>query len=284
MSEFDTDGVLPNDRDIDMVRGFLAYDTPLKRGEMKHLASRLRARCVAAALATERGIHDAPVKTMALRAGISDRNLHQMFTKKDAIYAFPPPEFAAALVDTASRATDRHDLRDRVLSLFEALDDNDEACNLFFQLSVLYEEHENLKRFDSNFAYELRAQIERFPARFNPDLFDLFGYFTDRCRKLIVEWAKDPDQSITIVGEELISKLFSIHNVEIVIFDPPIAPVEKVVSVKAVKVVKAVKEFKSAKAVKAVKAVKGIHAAATGKVAAVTKGSPKQKLTGSSSR
>ncbi len=190
------------ENDAQLVRGFVAPCSILRDGARKVLAARLRARCVAVELAMSDGLHIS-LRSVAERVGVSERNLHQQFHAKDALFAFPPPEFAVAVADLAEGPGRWSELAHRMRPLVRELEENVCGRNLFVGLARLHERYPALAASDAHFAYHLRLRLQESDQSANPKLLLSVGFFTDCFRFALTEWSHDSSQPLVQVLNDL---------------------------------------------------------------------------------
>jgi AcrR family transcriptional regulator len=189
------------ENDAQLVRGFVADPSSLRDGARKVLAARLRARCVAVDSALIEGLQTS-LRSVAERVGVSERNLHQQFRSKDALFAFPPPEFAAAVADVSIGINSWSEVALRIRPLARDLDRNACGRSLFVGLSRLHESYPLLAAGDGHFAHELRERIRVQPVA-NSKVVLSAGFFTDCLRFAITEWAHHGNQPLAELLDEL---------------------------------------------------------------------------------
>ncbi len=200
--------VLPAQREAEQIQGFIAKGAnPLPR-ERHSIALKIEARSVAVRLALNFGLRS-PLRSVADQMGKSVRNLHFQFKTKEAMFAFPPPEMADALVHLGAQAQTWDEFAATVHDLLEALDRNKTGRDLLYGLAVLHDRYPELEEADAYFAQELRSKIRSHPG-INPRVLPWVGYLADGFKDAIRLWALDPDQPITIVSTHIASLLADI--------------------------------------------------------------------------
>ena len=90
------EGLLPGEIEERLLRGFVPSGCSVAHGVRKQLAVRIRARCYAVDVALRNGI-GTPLREIADRINVTERNLRQHFRHKEDLFAFPPTEIATAL-------------------------------------------------------------------------------------------------------------------------------------------------------------------------------------------
>jgi hypothetical protein len=188
----------PAEVELQLLRGFVGLDVVPTHGERKKLAARIRARCVAAELGIE-----LPMKSFSDSLGVSERNLYRQFERREALFAFPPPELAVAIGESSHNQTSWLGVASCVGAIFAQLDENAEGKDLLRRLATLFRKHGEMARSDAHFACELRKQILLRPHVFDPCVEDLVGHFTDRMRAYLMDWALADREPITSVSERL---------------------------------------------------------------------------------
>ena len=189
-------------RDLQLLQGFVPIGANLRTIERKNTALRLRARSAAARMALSSGLRF-PLRTLADEIGVSERTLHVHFAAKEALLAFPPPEFAIAIVNTTVPARSWSQARARLAPLFEALDNNVAGKEFLTTLAALHERHEHLRQMDAHFAVALRAALAKAHTELAQIAAPWAGFFTDALRTSLLSWSLNPTDSLLSVHRDI---------------------------------------------------------------------------------
>jgi AcrR family transcriptional regulator len=194
--------LLPGEIEELLLRGFVPSGKVIAHGPRKLLAVKIRARCCAVEIALTHGIA-APMRKVADRIGITERNLHQHFRHKEDLYAFPPPEIATALALMTVGAASWQKVRELAELLFSDLEANGQGRLLLLRLVELHQRDRHLGASDNHFAHELRHHLSCVPVPFQAGLGDLVGFFTDGFRSSLIEWSLTPNEPLTSVVDRV---------------------------------------------------------------------------------
>jgi AcrR family transcriptional regulator len=206
MYSIDGEPLLPGEIEELLLRGFIPSGKPIAHGPRKQLAVKIRARCCAVEMALRTGL-GTPMRNVADRVGITERNLHQHFRHKEDLFAFPPPEIATALASMSIGATSWLEVRDRASQLFSDLETNTQGRSLLLRLVELHGREHHLAASDNHFAHELRQKLNCVPLPFQVRISDWVGFFTDGVRRSLVEWSRTPDEPLASVVDRLFALL-----------------------------------------------------------------------------
>lgn len=193
---------LPGDVELALLAGFVVPGARLGQRERKMAAMRMRARIAAVAVAVEKG-SDATICLVAERAGSSRRNFSRWFPTRAAMFAFPPPEFGAALGKLASTAGSWAEVGASIRPLLAALDNNPEGRRFMADLAKLHRAHAWIRHADGYFAAEVQVVIQANSNRVGGKVMSLVAYFTEGLRAAFDEWSNDPSASVMIVADEI---------------------------------------------------------------------------------
>ena len=172
--------LLPGDVETALLAGFVLPGAILGHGERKKAAARLRARMAAVSLATEMG-SAATLCVVAQHAGSSERNFSRWFPVRGAIFAFPPPEFGAALGKLAASAQSWKDIGDSIRPLLAVLDANPEGRQFMADLAKLHRTHAWMRLSDGYFAAEIQKVIQANLERAGFRALSLLAYSLKAC-------------------------------------------------------------------------------------------------------
>jgi AcrR family transcriptional regulator len=206
MNSIDGEHLLPGEIEEILLRGFVPSGTALAHGLRKQLAVSIRARCSAVEGALRNGLH-APLRDVAARIGVTERNLRQHFRHKEDLFAFPPPEIATALAFMTVEATSWAEVRNVTTQLLGDLETNTDGRLLLQRLAELHQRERHLGAADNHFAHELRHQLSCVPLPFQGRFGDWVGTFTDGFRRALVVWSLTPDEPLASVADEVFSLL-----------------------------------------------------------------------------
>jgi hypothetical protein len=206
--------LLPGEVEMALLAGFIVPGVPLRHGERKRAAARLRARIAAVAVAVEMGA-SATLFVVAQHAGSSERNFSRWFPARGAMFAFPPPEFGNALGKLAAKATSWPEIGRAIRPLLEALDGNHEGRRFMADLANLRRDHPWIRSSDGYFSEEIRTVIEANVHRAGPKMVSLLGYFTEGIRGAFDDWSHDPSVSVMIVADAIEDLIKNIPRSEV---------------------------------------------------------------------
>jgi AcrR family transcriptional regulator len=198
--------LLPGEIEELLLRGFVPSGKGVAHGPRKLLAVKIRARCCAVEIALTNGIAT-PMRRVADRIGITERNLHQHFRHKEDLFAFPPPEMATALAMMVSEAESWPKVRELTEQLLADLEANIQGRLLLLRLVELHLRERQLGASDNHFAHELRRQIACIPEPFQEQFGDWVGFFTDGFRSSLIEWSLTPNEPLTSVVDRVFALL-----------------------------------------------------------------------------
>jgi AcrR family transcriptional regulator len=182
-------------RELEMLQGFVPLGWAPPNGERRVMARHMYARIVAVDLAVERGTK-VTLREIAEIAGLSERTLHLQFGSKEALFAFPPPELATAIVRSCLPLDGQGSGEAALYELFRQLDKNAAGKRLLQGLARIHEHDRSLSRVDNHFAFTLREELTRIGAP--TGWVRWAGYFTDGLIEALKYWATTPEQSITV--------------------------------------------------------------------------------------
>jgi hypothetical protein len=154
-----SDGVVfQRDVDLALLAGFVDPARVLGHQECKDAAGRLRARIVAVELALVDGPR-VKLKVLGARLDVSERTLQRWFTRREAMFAFPPPELARALVGVGLKADSWASVPDHIHRLFAELELNVTGRRFLADLAAVHHHHGWLRNADGYFAGELHGLL-----------------------------------------------------------------------------------------------------------------------------
>jgi hypothetical protein len=201
--------VFPEDRERELLAGFVDPQRVLGHDERKTAAKRLRVRVAAVELATGTDARRVSCAQIAAKVGMSERSMSRWFPVHEAIFAFPPPELASAFVAVALRAQTWPEVPGHLRPLFEALEDNPIGRTYMAGLCKLHGDNRGLRAADGYFACELRRLLDVNIDRAGTRSVALIGYFTEGIRSAFEDWAGSPEDSLLVMVDavaELILK------------------------------------------------------------------------------
>ena len=206
---------LPGQRELAMLAGFTDPTQALRHGERKQSALVLRCRIVAEKLAREEG-PKVRMKDVAARCGATERALYNHFSARDALFAFPPPEMATAMVKACHECETWQGMLARLHLLFSALEGNDDGRDLMGGLAALHRSCPTLGSTDGHFLSQLRRLLEP-RNELAGQAWPIAAMFTEALRQSFSIWAIDPtnstlevlDRTVAIVGSAELSHLIT---------------------------------------------------------------------------
>ena len=190
------DPIFPGQIELSLLAGFVDPIREPRHGVRKQAASVLRARIAAVDLALIES-HPVGIKRVAERCGATERTIHRHFPTREALFAFPPPEMASALVASCFAAESWDDAVRLVRTVFVALDANRSGRELMAGLVNVHQLNPGLSSTDGYFLAELRALIESRTGGYSRSFLPLLGLFTEALREGFRLWAVDPTKSTT---------------------------------------------------------------------------------------
>jgi AcrR family transcriptional regulator len=206
MNSINGEPLLPGEIEELLLRGFIPPGKTIAHGPRKQLAVKIRARCCAVEIALRTGL-GTPMRNVAAKIGITERNLHQHFRHKEDLFAFPPPEMATALAMMSIEAKSWLEVRDLTTQLLKDLETNTQGRLLLLRLVELHGREHHLGSSDNHFAHELRQKLSCVPLPFQGRLGDWVGFFTDGFRSSLIEWSQTPDEPLTSAVDRLFTLL-----------------------------------------------------------------------------
>lgn len=196
VNELGGDGEYPVRRsNLRLLQGFVCEPSRLAARDFKRIACSLRIRL---AVSGNGSVHP-PLDAIASDLGISVRTIYNYFPVRESMFAFPPPEWAAAIVESTDGVTDLASVPDAVLPLFEALQKNPEGRTLMTNLVFLHDAHPELRAADAYFATELRRGLEARDGVSRAAQVVLIGFFTEALRVGLEQWARHPESSTLVI-------------------------------------------------------------------------------------
>ena len=124
------------------------------------------------------------------------------------MFAFPPPEMAAGIVESTEGVIELERVPEAVHPLLEALQTNPDGRALMANLVRLHEENPELRAADAYFATELRKRLELRDGMSRPAQVVLVGLFTEALRLGLEQWVRHP-QSSTLVIDRCLRELLA---------------------------------------------------------------------------
>jgi AcrR family transcriptional regulator len=138
-----------------LVAGFVLQPEKLGVRALKHAECRMRIRL--AGSFDESNLHNQG--NVAAEAGVTTRTMRNYFPRWEAVYAFPPPEMAEAIVAMTTGVARMAAIPTAVRPLFDALDANAEGRVLLTNLVRLRVAHPELRQCDNYFEIEMRTRL-----------------------------------------------------------------------------------------------------------------------------
>ncbi len=200
------EGLLPGEIEERLLRGFVPSGSAVAHGARKQLAVKIRARCYAVDVALRNGT-GTPLREIADRINVTERNLRQHFRHKEDLFAFPPTEMATAIALMTVEAKSWSNAREATGQLLSDLDANLQGRLLLLRLVELHQREKHLGSSDNHFAHELRHQLSCIPVPFQARLTDWVGFFTDGLRSSLVEWSRTPVEPLASIVDRLFALL-----------------------------------------------------------------------------
>jgi AcrR family transcriptional regulator len=173
------------------LNGFVRDPQKLAHGVGKQLECKFRIRLAASRLYLERGRFPSLSEVANEAGGVSTRTIRTYFPTNSEILAFPPPEMAAAIVESTNGVNDLDQIPTAIRPLLDALQDNSEGRVLLGNLSRIHDCSFELSGSDNYFAAEMhRRLVERDgPATSRRNA--LVGFFSEAFRSALREWSSD---------------------------------------------------------------------------------------------
>jgi hypothetical protein len=179
----------PEDVERALLRGLIVPETACSHRNRKLLASRMRVRIVAVEYVLREGLR-CPVGRIADAAHVTARHINLTFGPKQALFAFPPPELAVAIVATAATARTFEEIPAKLSVLFASLDRNTEVLALIAGTAELHRRHKELRIADACFAEQLRMSLQTHFPHSAAALRRWTGYVTDGIRERLMTWSQ----------------------------------------------------------------------------------------------
>ena len=202
---------LPGEVELAMLAGFVDPACEPAHGDRKQAALVLRMRIAAVVLAHSGGLK-AFAKSAAAQCGVSERTIARHFPVREALFAFPPPEMALAMVGAARLAGSWEDVELLARRVFVALDSNQVGRDLMSGLVAVHRSNPSLRAADGYFLAEFQGLLAQ---RVGPNYaraLPLVGLFTEALRESFRVWADSPGESTTVVFDRAVSFLRSARS------------------------------------------------------------------------
>jgi hypothetical protein len=156
---------------------------------LKHDLCRLRIRVAAAASSSP---PPPDLHVIARGANCSVRTVRNYFCRWESMYAFPPPEMAAAIVSLTVGVDHYVDIPAAIEPLFVALDTNPIGRTLLTNLVRFREDHPGLQATDNYFAIEMRDRLAGRDGVLRPLHEFLTANFAEALRIALRAWTRNP--------------------------------------------------------------------------------------------
>ena len=216
-----TETRLPGQRELALLAGFVDPTKEPRHGERKQAALMIRCRIAATELGAVAG-PKIPFGEVALRCGATDRTIRNHFRTREALFAFPPPEMATAMVRGCRGCKTALEMLARLRLLFVALDENDEGRNLMKGLAHLHRTCPTLGSSDGHFLSQLRLLVIS-GGETAEQARPIAALFTEALRQSFSTWSVDPTNSTLEVLDRTVA-IVGACNVYRLIMSAPFAP------------------------------------------------------------
>jgi hypothetical protein len=177
------------ERDRAMVAGFTDPAAAYAKKQRTVLLRKVRARAAAVELHSRK--ERVTWTLVSEQSDIAVRTLQNDLLTIDALFAFPPPEFADAIASVCANSANERDFERNARNLMRDLDGNSLAKKVIFGLAHIHRENSRIAQSDNFFAYQLRNQLQ---GMWNSDEHAVrwTGMFTEAIRATFAKWALHP--------------------------------------------------------------------------------------------
>jgi hypothetical protein len=184
--------------ELALLRGFCPPGVNLPHGARKVLAVKMRARLGAASTVNDRSIIP-PRRLLAEATGLTERHHLNVFPELKSIFAFPPPELAAAVVGMSAQVLDLLDLRLPISTVLHELESNVIGKQLMKDLVAVHARQPSLELSDGYFASEIRRGLQHLTHCSGKQVRGLSGFFTEGVREAFRDWGSSEEVSLDVV-------------------------------------------------------------------------------------